>query len=102
LPGRRFQMHAKSSESNTKPKTTSVSHGYQHELYDKYFHRKACKHSEEILKSTWQEKDRIRHTYQTRSAPFTRIERAFMASTISVNTSTEMDQDEMKAKMHLH
>jgi hypothetical protein len=48
---------------------------------------------------TWQEKDRIRHTYQTRNAPFTWIERAFMASAISVNTSTEMDQDEMKAKL---
>jgi hypothetical protein len=31
--------------------------------------------------------------------PFTRIERAFMASVISINSSTEIYQDELKAKL---
>jgi hypothetical protein len=89
-----YGMHAKLKKDEQKQKAKSVRHEHECKIYDEDFHRAARTRSEQIFKSTWQEKDRIR---QTRNVPFTRIERAFMASAISVTTAEELEKDAAKA-----
>jgi hypothetical protein len=71
----------------------------QHGNFDEDYHQAARKKSEEIFRKTWKDKGRIRASSQYNTAPFTRIERAFMASAISMTTDRELEQDEEKAKV---
>jgi hypothetical protein len=62
-------------------------------------HETARERSERIFNQAWNDKERIQGRNAHQNIPFTRIERAFMASAISINSSNEMYQDEMKAKL---
>jgi hypothetical protein len=50
--------------------------------------------SEDILNEAWQTKENIRSHRQKHNLPFTRIERAYVASAISVASAGEMEHDE--------
>jgi len=77
----------------------SACHGHLDDVINNQFHEAARKRSEKIFAETWNDKERIRAQKANQNIPFTRIERAFMASAISINSSTEMHQDEIKAKL---
>jgi hypothetical protein len=78
-------------------KSHLIGHGYYSEADDAY-HKKARERSEQIFQDTWNTNEAIRAATRVNNIPFTRIERAFMASAISETTEEEIQKDENKAK----
>jgi hypothetical protein len=90
-------MKAKASKATQEPKAKLVSHGNQQVGDIGTHHQTARQRSEEIFNATWKEKEALRAKRQQQHVPFTRIERAFVA--ISMTTEGEIEQDETKAKI---
>jgi hypothetical protein len=58
----------------------------------------ARRRNEEIVNEAWSQKQKIRIDLQHANSPYTRIECAFAASSVSMTTAEEMDQDETSAR----
>jgi hypothetical protein len=91
-----FKMKAKASKATQEPKAKLVSHGNQRVGNIGTHHQTARQRSKEIFNATWTEKEALRANRQQQHAPYTQIERAFVA--ISMTTEGEIEQDEAKAK----
>jgi len=89
-------MKAKASKATQEPKAKLVSHGNQRVGNIGTHHQTARQRSKEIFNATWTEKEALRANRQQQHAPYTQIERAFVA--ISMTTEGEIEQDEAKAK----
>jgi hypothetical protein len=96
---RNFEMNAKDNKVNKREKAKLVSYGNQQDSDNEDYHQAARRCSEEIFHTTWQDKKRIRTQNQCDNAPFTQIERAFVASAISTTTEGEIEQDKEKEKV---
>jgi hypothetical protein len=97
----RFQMEPKANRIKTHFKSTCTPYAHEHEIFDKEFHDAARKRSEHIFNETWNTKREIRAAREHQNIPFTRIERAFMATATAVSETTEdeMEKDEIKANL---
>jgi hypothetical protein len=91
-------MHPKYDCSAPLRKAHLVAHGYTNDVFDEAYHDDARKRSDQIFNETWHKKERIRATRRHENTPYTRIERAFTASAISLTTEGEIENDEEKAK----
>jgi hypothetical protein len=81
------------------PKAPFVAHGDKDNKSEEAYHAVARQHSEDIFNENWNEKQRIRAAREYTNVPFTRIERAFSASAISLTTENEIENDKEKAKI---
>jgi len=93
------QIKPKAIRNCDRFKSASTPYGNQHDVFTNELHETAQERSERIFNQTWKDKEQIRARTTDQHIPFTRIERAFMASAISVNSNTEMYQDKLKAKI---
>jgi len=71
-------------------KTDAATYLSSDDAFTNALHETARERSERIFNQVWNDKERIRARNTHQNIPFTRIERAFMASVISVNSSTEI------------
>jgi hypothetical protein len=85
-PDRTYIMHPKPDRHAKTPKAHSVAHGHINDEFDEAYHEAARKRSEQIFNETWNKKERICAAQRHGNAPYTRIERAFVASAISLTT----------------
>jgi len=97
-PNKEYTMHPRHDHNTRLSKAHLVGHGYTNNEFDESYHENARQRSEEIFNATWNKKERIRATRRHENVPYTRIERAFATSAISLTTEGEIDNDEDKAK----
>jgi hypothetical protein len=98
-PARKFVMQSKPDSHTRTSKAHPVAHGDMYNQFNTAYHQSARDRSEQIFNETWNKKEEIRAARTRNNVPYSRIERAFMATAISATAEEKIEKDEIKAKL---